>query len=187
MSTAVRYQRLPMPLTPLLGRSYEQARLVAQLRRPEVRLLTLTGPGGFCRPRLALAAAHDLLSDFVDGVCFVPLAAISDPSFVLPALAQALGLREMDTRASLEELQVALDSQSLLLLLDNFEQVQAAAPPLSDLLAACPRLKLLVTSRASLRLRGEYELAVLPLAVPDLAHLPVCEALSQYCRLRTLR
>ncbi len=175
-----RKYRLPMPLTPLLGRSHEQAQLVAQLRRSEVRLLTLTGPGGVGKTRLALAAAHDLLSDFIDGVCFVPLAAISDPSFVLPAVAQALGLREMDPHAYLEELQVALGSQSLLLLLDNFEQVQAAAPPLADLLSACPRVKLLVTSRAPLRLRGEHELAVSPLTVPDLAHLPACESLPLY-------
>jgi predicted ATPase/DNA-binding CsgD family transcriptional regulator len=171
---------LPRPLTGLLGRSSERAQLLAMLHRPAMRLLTLTGPGGVGKTRLALEAAHDLVPDFADGVYFVTLAAISEPDFVLPAIAQRLQLREMGTRSPLEVLQAALADQALLLLLDNFEQVLPAAPYLTKLLAACPDVKLLITSRAVLHVQGEHEFAVPPLPLPNLSQLPEPEVLSEY-------
>jgi predicted ATPase/DNA-binding CsgD family transcriptional regulator len=172
---------LPLPLTSLLGREREVTAACTLLTHPEVRLLTLTGTGGVGKTRLALAVASEVQGSFVDGVCFVSLAPIADAALVLPTIVQALDLPGRSKRPPLEQLQAALREQYLLLVLDNFEHVVTAAPSLSDLLAACPRLTLLVTSREVLRVRGEHEFVVPPLSMPDPQHLPDNgEALSRY-------
>jgi len=149
------------------------------LCRPEVRLLTLTGTGGVGKTRLALQVATEVQDDFGDGVSFIVLAPISDPELVIPTIAYALGLRETGNRPLLDLLKFSLQSKRLLLL-DNFEQIITAAPVLADLLEACPQLKILVTSREVLRVRGEQEYLVPPLPVPDLKLGTDSEALTHY-------
>jgi predicted ATPase/DNA-binding CsgD family transcriptional regulator len=176
----VNRRTLPAPLTPLIGRQQEVATVCALLRRAQVRLLVLTGPGGIGKTRMALQIATDLRQDFSAGVCFVSLEPLRDPALVAPTIANALGLRETARKSVVDQLKGSLSSQHLLLLLDNFEQVAPAAPLLTDLLAACPKLKVLVSSRTRLHVRGEHKYEVPPLALPDPKQLPDSGALSQY-------
>ena len=177
---------LPAQLTPLIGREAEVADVCALLRRPEVRLVTLTGTGGVGKTRLGLQVAAHLLEDFADGVYFVSLAPLSQPDLVLPTLAQTFDLKETPDWLPLEHLKAYLREKQLLMLLDNFEQVIAVAPLLVALLQACPGLKMLVTSRARLRVSGEFEFPVPPLALPDLHHLPEHDTLQEYAAVALL-
>src|SRR5215211_5106127 len=153
-------------LTPLAGRGREVAELLALIRRPDTRLVTVSGPGGVGKTRLALQVAAEAADDFADGVAFVGLDPIRDPALVVATIAQALGLREAGSQDWFEQLTAYLRSRDKLLILDNFEQVVAAAPLLSDVLVACPRLKILVTSREILRLTGERDFPLDPLDLP---------------------
>jgi predicted ATPase/DNA-binding CsgD family transcriptional regulator len=171
---------LPVQLTPLIGREREVEAICTLLRRPEVRLLTIVGTGGIGKTRLGLQVASDLLDAFSDGECLVLLAPISDPELVVSTISQTLGVKEDGARPLLGLLKDHLQDKDLLLMLDNFEQVVAAAPLLTELLEACPSLKVLVTSRELLRVRGEQEFPLSPLAFPDLKHLPSSEVLAQY-------
>jgi non-specific serine/threonine protein kinase len=151
---------------PLLGREAELRDITSELRRSEVRLLTLTGAGGTGKTELARAVGRELLDEFEGGVFFVDLSAVHGPAMVAPAIAQALGVREAGTASLADVLGRHLRDERALLVLDNFEQVLDAAPMLPRLLDAAPRLKVLVTSRALLRLRVEREYAVPPLGLP---------------------
>ncbi len=184
MSLATPFNNLPTQLTSLIGREQEVAAVCALLQQPDARLVTLTGTGGIGKTRLGLEVATRLPDTFPDGVCLVPLAPVSTPGLVLPTITHLLGLvhpqsghlHDLDK----EHLQAFLREKCFLLVLDNFEQIVSAAPALTDLLAACPKLKLLVTSRAVLHVQGEYEFPVPPLAVPRRTHLPAIEVLAQY-------
>jgi len=159
------FNNLPSPLNELVGRE-DELRSVDALLQEGARLITLAGPGGVGKTRLAVEVGHELADEFTDGVAFVSLANVRDPQLVIPTVASTLGLRESENTSTLESLKSHLRRKQMLLILDNFEGVAGAAPQLAELLQACPLLTVLVTSRALLHLRGEQQVSVLPLPVP---------------------
>jgi len=158
---------LPAQPTPFLGRVQEVADLQRALLDPQVRLLTLTGPGGIGKSRLAVEAATAAAESFVDGVVFVDLVPVRDPRLVPEAIARLLRPSESGRVSATESVVEAIQDRRLLLLLDNFEQVLTAAPDIAELVARCPHLTVLTTSRAPLRLRWELEVPVAPLEIPE--------------------
>ena len=175
---------LPVQPNSLIGREREMAELLALLRDEGVHLLTLTGPGGTGKTRLGLQVAAELLEDFRSGVFFVSLAPISDSDLVVPAIAEALALREVAGEQLFETLIGYLREKQMLLVLDNFEQVIGAAADVANLLRPCPDLRLLVTSRERLRVTRENVYAVPPLHLPeeteDLAALARSDAVALF-------
>jgi predicted ATPase/DNA-binding XRE family transcriptional regulator len=170
-------QSLPVPLTRLIGREGELTTLRARLEKE--RLVTLTGPGGSGKTRLAIAVAMGMVDDFADGVSFVDLSPLTDPGLVVPTIAAALGVREVTGQPLLQTLSAFLAPKRLLLLLDNCERVLAAAADIVTLLAASPGLSVLATSREPLRVRGEREFPLLPLPLPAPDRLPAIAELAQ--------
>jgi predicted ATPase/class 3 adenylate cyclase len=177
-SMDARPNNLPTQLTSFVGREGEIEEVKSLLGR--TRLLTMTGPGGTGKTRLSIRVATELLASFGDGVFFVALAPITDPGLVAPTVAEALGLRETSTRAPLDTVVEHLRDKTVLVVMDNFEQVLAAAGDVGQMLSSTEGVKVLATSREPLGLHGEREYPVPPLALPDPAHLPPLEGLSQY-------
>ena len=162
--------KVPIVLTPLIGREQDVTTVCSMLQRPEVRLLTLLGTGGIGKTRLGIQVANEMREHFTGGLCFVLLAEINAAGLVMHAIAQELGIRDLGVQSIIEQVKHFLHNKDFLLLLDNFEHVVTAALQVEELLAACPALKIVVTSRASLHVQAEYEYPVPPLSLPDLVH-----------------
>jgi predicted ATPase len=172
-------ESLPRPLTRFVGRERESSAVRELLRRSDTRLVTLIGPGGVGKTRLALHVASTLGDLFPDGVHGVDLAPVSEPGAMWEAIGRAVDIDD-EQRLTREALIHALGQKQLLLLLDNCEHLVEAAPLVAEMLRACPRLKALATSRASLRVSGEQEYPVSPLPVPDPTHLPSTDTIARY-------
>jgi predicted ATPase/class 3 adenylate cyclase len=175
---ATRPNNLPLQPTPFLGREEQVAQVVALLSRGDVRVLTITGPGGVGKTRVALQVAADVLEDFPDGVWFVDLSVLDDPTLVPSAIAGVFGVREEGSGLT-ERLAGVLAGKRLLLVMDNFERVLDATPFITSLLARAPEAKVLVTSRAPLHIYGEQEYSLAPFLLPKPAHLPPLEQVLQ--------
>ena len=174
---------LPVPRNAFVGRENELAAAEALFLRPDVRLVTVTGPGRIGNSRLALELARDIVDLFPSGAYFVPLSTVNDPNLIPFAIAQVLGVRETAGQTYLHVLKSHLQDSlrsPILLLLDNFEHLASAAPILTELLAAAPELRFLVSSRAPLHVYDEHEFPIPPLSLPDSKSLPSLDALSQY-------
>jgi predicted ATPase len=177
-----RSSNLPVPRTAFVGREKEVSAAKELLQRAEVRLVTVTGPGGIGKTRLVVEVAREMAAQFPGGVYFVPLAGVTDAGLIASVVAQALGVRSAGGQAPLESLKEYLGRAlhaPLLLCLDNFEHLVPGAATLADLLGTTPNLKILVTSRAVLHLYGEHEVPVPPLALPDARSLPSAATMAQ--------
>ena len=176
-----RRNNLPVQRTAFIGRERESDDLRQLLSRPGLHLVTLTGPGGIGKTRLALQVAGEMADQFPSGVCFVALSAIAERGLIASAIAQAVGARETGNTSLQENLMeyVGALSQPMLLVLDNFEHLVSAAPIVAQMLTAGPKLKVVVTSQAPLHIYGEHEFPVPPLALPDPKSNPPLEVLSR--------
>lgn len=175
---------LPVPPNPLVGRETEVATIRKLLMQSDARLVTLAGAGGIGKTRLSIEVAQQVHNEFADGACFVSLAAVSDPSLVIPTIARSLGITEGDGDVLLSNLHNYLQTRHILLVLDNFEQVTEAAASIRTLLDTAPKLKILITSREILRLYDEHVFVVPPLSLPDIRYVYSVTQLSQYNAIR---
>ncbi len=183
-ASGVQFINLPSQLTPFIGREREVEEVRQRLLHPDVRLLTLTGSGGVGKTRLGLEVARQNMDQYAEGICFVALAPISDPALVPSVIAQALQVKQRAGQSVAEALGQYLQKRQHLLILDNFERLLEAGPPLAQLLAACPRLKVLITSRVVLRLQGEHSYEVPTLMLPPAGYQPSLEQLDRYDGIR---